>query len=225
MATVTQEESATSQGDVRVLHGVPYQMYVRLTRHPDNAHLRMAYWDGTLEIMSPRLHQHDEPTRRLGIIIITVADALGLPYNGTRSFTVRRQGDGPLKGTGREADESFYIQNVARLPRDREPDLNLGDPPPDLWVEVDHRSSSRSRLPTYARLGIPEAWQYRAESKKIRFWKLAGTEYQRVDRSLALPVLTPALVRDALDQGRDMMESEWVKWLRVWARRFGDQPI
>ena len=206
--------------DVTVLRGVSFREYSRLTGLTANRHLRMAYWDGTLEIMSPKNYMHEIPSNRLRVIITTVADVLNLTYNGTGSFTVRRRGNGPLKGTGREADQSFYFQNVARLPLDREPNLDAGDPPPDLWVEVDHRSSSRSRLPTYARLGVPEVWQYRAESRKIRFLRLEGTSYIPIDQSLAVPVLTPVLVQAALNHGQDLLESAWVKWLREWATQF-----
>lgn len=217
MATVPQQQR---EGAAAVIHGVSYKEYARLTRLDANRHLRMAYFDGTLEIMSPELREHEVHSRRINSVITTVADVLDLPYSGTGSATFRRQGDGPRKGTGREADQSFYFQNVERLPRDRDPDLNAGDPPPDLWVEVDHRSSSRSRLPTYARLGIPEVWQYRAETAMIRFLRLEGATYARIDRSLALPVLTPALVVEALNHGRELIESVWVRWLRQWAEQF-----
>ena len=220
MATVTQEESATGQADVCVLHGVPFKMYARLTRHPDNAHLRMAYWDGTLEIMSPRIHKHEKPSRRISLIITTVAVVLKINYEGIGSGTIRLRGDGPLKGTGREPDTGYYFANVDRFPPDRDPDLDAGDPPPDLWVEVDNRVSSRAKLPTYARLGVPEVWRYRSETNTLRFLRLVEGSYQPLDRSLALPVLTPAVVLEALDAGATMREGVWLPWLQAWAERF-----
>ncbi len=223
MATVTKR--GTQEAAAAVLHGVSYREYARLTRLDANRHLRMAYYDGTLEIMSPGMHEHEQPSRRISTIITSVADVLNLPYNGTGSFTVRRQGDGPRKGTGREADQSFYFASVDRLPMDREPSLDAGDPPPDLWVEVDNRSSSRTRLPTYARLGIPEVWQYRVESKQIRFLRLENIQYLSLEQSLALPVLTPALVEEALRHGATMIESHWVRWLREWSAQFHPRVI
>ena len=218
MATVTRLDQRES--GATVLRGVPYKAYARMTQHPANSHLRMAYFDGTLEIMSPKIYKHELPSDRIRIIITTVADALDLNYQGTGSGTFRRAGDGPLKGTGREPDQGFYLSNLDRFPTDRDPNLDAGDPPPDLWVEVDNRSSSRSRLPTYARLGVPEVWQYRADSKKIRFLRLNGTEYVPIDRSLALPVLIPSLVQEALRAGDGMMEGTWAKWLREWVKQF-----
>ena len=221
MATVSRGESA----GVRVLRGVSFQQYSRLTRHPANSHLRMAFLDGTLEIMSPKLLQHEVPSRRISVIITTVADTLDIDYQGSGSYTFRRKGDGPLKGAGREADQSFYIGSLERLPTDRDPDLDAGDPPPDLWVEVDHRSSSRSRLPTYARLGIPEVWQYRADSKTIQFLAREGAEYVPIRRSFSLPMLTPDLVQDALAAGESRSEGVWVKWLREWVKQFRPDPL
>ena len=219
MATVPRQ-TQQREGAAAVLRGVSFQQYLRLVRHPGNRSLRFAYFDGTLEIMSPRIHKHERPAGRIRLIVTTVAGVLGLNYEGIGSGTIRKRGDGPLKGTGREPDEGFYIQNVDRLPQDRDPDLDAGDPPPDLWVEVDNRVSSRGRLPTYARLGVPEVWQYRAESGKLRFLVLEGSDYRRVDRSLALPVLTPALVLEALQAGAGVPEGTWVRWLRAWAEPF-----
>jgi len=218
MATSTHKDQQAA--GPTVLRGVSFKQYARMTQHPGNSHMRMAYFDGTLEIMSPKIRKHERPSGRLRLIITTVADVLDMNYEGTGAYTFRRAGDGPLKGTGREADQSFYFGNIASLRTDRDPDLDAGDPPADLWVEVDNRSSSRSRLPTYARLGIPEVWQYRAESKKIRFLRRDGTEFVAIDRSLALPVLTPALVQEALRHGEDLTEAIWIKWLREWVKQF-----
>ena len=39
-----------------------------------------------------------------------------------------------------------------------------------------------------------------------------------IDRSLALPMLTPQLVLEALRLGEDLSESEWDPILREWVR-------
>ena len=218
MATATNR--GTREGAAAVLHGVSYQEYARLTGLDANRHLRMAYFDGTLEMMSPRIHNHEHPSRRISLIITTVATTLGINYEAIGSGTIRRRGDGPLKGTGREPDQGFYFANVDRFPPDRDPDLDAGDPPPDLWVEVDNRVSSRAKLPTYARLGVPEVWRYRSESKTLRSLRLVEGTYQPIEFSLALPVLTPALVLEALNAGGSMREGEWLPWLQRWAVRF-----
>ena len=39
-------------------------------------------------------------------------------------------------------------------------ELDAGDPPPDLVVEVDITSPSLDKLPIYVRLGVTEVWRY-----------------------------------------------------------------
>jgi hypothetical protein len=66
---------------------------------------------------------------------------------------------------------------------------------------VDNRGSSRGRLPVYAALGVPEVWRYRVRRGELRFVRLVDGAYEPLDRSLALPMLTPALVLEALALG------------------------
>jgi Uma2 family endonuclease len=214
MATVDRRRS-----HVTVLYPVPFKLYVKIALAERNSHLRMSYHDGTLEIVSPKLRHHEGGSRRLAIIVTTVADHLGLPYDGTGSYTYRRAGDGPYRGKGKEPDQSFYLANTGRVPRDRDPDLDAGDPPPDLWIEVDNRVSSAGRLPVYAALGVPEVWRYRARKKTLQFLRLVEGSYEPTDRSLSLPVLTPELVLEALGLGDNAPEFEWVRLLREWVVR------
>jgi Uma2 family endonuclease len=211
MATSTRKHPV-----VTVIHAVRFKDYVKIVMTPENRHLRMAYHDGTLEIVSPKLRKHERPSDKLRIVITTVADRLGLPYDGTGSYTYRRAGNGPYRGKGKEPDQSFYFANAGRVPKDRDPNLDAGDPPPDLWVEVDNRVSSKGRLPVYSSLGVPEVWRYRANRKTLQFLGLVGDSYETIDHSRSLPQLTPALVLEALELGGDISESEWVRLLREW---------
>ncbi len=211
MATGNRRRSA-----VTILYDVPFKAYVRIALTTKNRHLRMAYHDGTLEIVSPKLRKHERPSDRLRIIITAVADWLALPYDGTGSYTYRRAGEGRYRGMGKEPDQSFYFANTGRVPRDRDPDLDAGDPPPDLWIEVDNRVSSAGRLPIYAALGVPEVWRYRSKRKTLQFLRLVENSYEPIDRSLSLPALSPAIVLEALGLGDDAPESEWVRLLRDW---------
>jgi Uma2 family endonuclease len=219
MATVTIERP-----DVTTLYLVPYDIYRHLSDAQENRHLRMIYLDGTLEIVSPRLEEHEIPSRWLSAVVTHVADHLGLPYHGAGSTTFRRQGVGVFGGQGKEADQSFFIQNAHRITRGRQLDLSAGDPPPDLWIEVDHRGSSKRRLNVYAALGVPEVWRYRARRNRLQFLQLVDSRYQPIDRSLALPVLTPELVLEALALGEGRLESEWIRLLRDWIARTFPRP-
>lgn len=213
------ERAATSRiSPGIVLRDVLFGEYVALRDKPANDHLRMTYHDGTLEIMSPH-SAHERPSRRVGVLISVVCEELDIEFEGLRSTTFRRGEETLKKGHGKEPDECFYFANAPRIQGKGEIDLNL-DPPPDLWVEIDHRSSSRGKLPTYAVLKVPELWRYRPRSDRLWFGRLAddGTSYQEIDRSLSLPMLSPALVREGLALGRNVLEMTWTKALRGWVR-------
>src|SRR5262245_40595991 len=146
-----------------VLRGITYGEYLKLRRDEANDHLRMTYYDGTLELMSPE-RIHEVSSHRLGLLVHIVGVELGLEFEGSRSTTIHRGERKLKKGKGKEPDECFYFAN-ARLILDKErinPDA--GDPPPDLWIEVDNRASSAGMLPLYAELGVPEVWRYRART-------------------------------------------------------------
>ncbi|WP_435017536.1 Uma2 family endonuclease [Tundrisphaera sp. TA3] len=200
--------------DVKVLRNVPYEVYRLLVEDEANDHLRMSYHDGTLEIVSPKHLRHEIPSVRLLFLVTTAAEVLGIDYRAVGSGTCMKAGAGPFLGVGKEPDQSFYFANHRRLPTDREVDLDAGDPPPDLWIEVDNRVSSAGRLPVYAALGVPEVWQFRVKSRKVQFLRLVGNNYEVADRSLSLPILTPAFVRDALTTNHDLSDLDWIRRLR-----------
>jgi Uma2 family endonuclease len=204
------------RGAVTILHGVPYSVYATLSDEEANDKLRMTYFDGTLEIMSPE-YRHEVGARRLGLIVLAVTTELDIPCQGAGSTTFRRGGHDIRKGHGKEPDESFYLANAPRILGNTTINLEV-DPPPDLWIEVDNRGSSRGRLPVYAALGVLEVWRYRVRRGELRFIHLVEGAYEPLDRSLALPMLTPALVLEALALGADLSESRWNRRLREWVR-------
>ena len=214
MATVTRQDQQTAE--VTVVRGVPFRAYLRMVRHPENSHLRMVYYDGTLEIVSPIFFAHEWSSRRFSMIVLAVARSLGLRMSGTGGLTIARSGDEPTKGVGKEPDQAFYLHSRDRVPWNRKLDLNAGDSPPDLWIEVDHRASSRGRFPVYARLGVPEVWQYRVERKSIKFFQLVEETYLPLEHSLALPVLTPARVLEMMQAGEAMEETDFLTFLEAW---------
>jgi len=202
-----------------VLEGVPWGTYVGLRDLEENDHIRMTYLDGTLILMSPQFI-HDRGADRLSLLIRHVAEALAIDIAGTGNTTFRRRGRGKRKGIGKEPDTAFYVgANERRIRMNDEIDLEV-DPPPDLAVEVDNKRDSRAALEIYARLRVPEVWRFHARRRTLWFGRLVGEGYEPIDRSLCLPVLTPALVLEALDvlKDRDMSETRWLGWLREWAR-------
>jgi len=202
-----------------VLEGISWETYVGLRDLEENDHIRMTYLDGTLILMSPQFI-HDRGAWRLGLLVCHVAEALAIDVAGTGNTTFRRGGRGKRKGTGKEPDNAFYVgANESRIRNKDTIDLTV-DPPPDLAIEVDNKRDSRVALKIYARLGVPEVWRFHAPKRTLWFGRLVGEGYETIDMSLCLPVLTPALVLEALGvaQGPDMSDTRWLGWLREWAR-------
>jgi Uma2 family endonuclease len=201
-----------------ILRGVPYEDYVHLREEPRNSHFRMTYHDGTLELMSPE-SRYETPARRFAIIIHEVTTEFDLPCTPTGGTTFRRSHAKKSKhGAGREPDESFYLANESRILGKSVIDLDAGDPPPDLWIEVDNRVTSRGKLPVFAALGVPEVWQYRVKRNTLWFGRLVEGGYESIGRSIALPMLTPALVLEALDMSVGVSGPVWARRLRKWIR-------
>ena len=198
-----------------VLRGVRYGDYVRFRNEPANGHLRMVYHDGTLEIMSPE-YIHEIPSRWLGLLIFILSEELGFECVGAQSTTFRRGSNKLKKGHGKEPDQCFFFANSARVIGKKKLDV---DPPPDLWIEVDNRASSAGKLPVYAALGVPEVWRYKARSGTAWFGRLIeGGTYEPIQHSVSLPMLTPALVTEALALAEGLSEPSWSRRLRPWIR-------
>ena len=139
-----------------------------------NTHL--AYYAGTLEIMSP-LPQHE----RAIVVISDLAKVLlrlqRRPWESLRSTTFKRLGI-----AGVEPDDCFYIANYrAVIGKDRV-DLAV-DPPPDLAIESD--LTSKTEANAYRAIGVPELWIYSAGQLAVQ--RFVDGEYVEVSESEVFP--------------------------------------
>jgi Uma2 family endonuclease len=221
MTTISTSEPA--------LRNVDWATYCKLRDDPSNDHVRMNYLDGTLTLMSPD-PIHEEAADLLALVVRGTAAGSGLAIKGVRSTTLRR-GTAPDKGSGKDPDNAFYIgphvepmtsfrklRKTGQGPRAKL-DLNV-DRPPDLAIEIDNTRDSETSLPIYARLGVPEVWRYDVSNDRLQFLRLEGEGFVEIERSIALPKLTPALVIQALDQLDAMVRYDEVAYLdqiRAWA--------
>ena len=222
MATVTAPKLQIIEPDQVILPEVSWETYRRLRDAVGNDSIRMIYLDGTLTLMSPAL-RHDRPSRLLEQLVRGVAAGLGMKLMSIGSATLRRA-EVPGGGVGKEPDIAFYLGDDERRMRLRE-DLDLAaDPPPTLAIEIDNTRNSAPALTVYARLGVPEVWRYSVSKRSIWMGRLDGSTYQEVARSVALPKLTPALVREALDrfQVGDFDDNDWFEWVKVWIRALAE---
>ncbi|NEP57764.1 MAG: Uma2 family endonuclease [Symploca sp. SIO2G7] len=202
---------AQNRADRVILYNISWQQFENLLVDlGENRTTRVAYDDGTLEIMTP-LPEHEYYKETLGIAIQDIAETLNQDYESLGSTTWKRE----LERAGVEPDNCFYFQNEPKIRGKLEFDLNQ-DPPPDLALEIDVTSKSLSRFPIYARLGVPEIWCY--DSGEVKIYQLQHEGYMEVETSLVFPTLPvqelPALIEQYRPQGKLAIR----KAVREWAK-------
>ena len=185
-----------------VLHNVPWEAYVGLRDDDAYRHVRMSYYQGTLELVSPRC-RHEKFNRRIDRLVWELVVELGIPCACAGSTNLRREND----GAGKESDTCFYIAHEPLIRDKDEIDLDV-DPPPDLAIEVDDTRDSEGDLPIYAALRVPEVWRCNARTGSLWFGRVQddGT-YDSIARSECLPLLTPERVLEASGLGCGVPES------------------
>ncbi|MEO0409183.1 MAG: Uma2 family endonuclease [Cyanobacteria bacterium P01_A01_bin.135] len=193
-----------------VLLQVTWQEFDAILRtRGDRPASRLAYADGTLEIMTP-LPEHEYFKETLGDAIKDIAETLNLDYESYGSTTWRLR----AKQAGLEADNCFYFQNEARV-RGRLALTLPQDPPPDLALEIDLTSKSLDRFPIYARLGVPEIWCY--DAGRLTIFCLRNGDYTAADRSLVFPTLPvqalPTLIEANRSAGRLALRRAIRQWV------------
>jgi Uma2 family endonuclease len=166
--------------------------------------IRVAYCDGTLELVSP-LPAHERPNRIIADIVKAILDAQQRDWEDFGSSTLRRQ----PKLAGVEPDTALYIQNAERMRDCLRFDLEI-DPPPDLAIESD--LTSKTTLEAYERLQVPELWIYGAGQLRINV--IVDDRYLKSEQSLLFPelpivALIPALLQQAFVVGTSRMLREF----------------
>jgi Uma2 family endonuclease len=195
-----------------VMNQVSWETYEGLlAANIDASSPRLTYSQGTLELMSPSV-EHEKLKKALATIADLVAEEKAIEFEDLGSTTFRRR---DFEG-GAEPDACFYVQNVERIRGKREIDLVV-DPPPDLVIEVEITSPAVSKLPIYARLGVPEIWL--TDGRSVRILRLADGEYRASERSEVLPFLTESVLSEFLEQCRTLTTLAWRRMVRNWARQ------
>ena len=208
MATV---EKTKLRGERRiVLSGVSWELYEQLRENEDNWHVRMAYDNGRLELMSPSPH-HESITKLIARMVETFMEETGVSHRSLRSTTWKRR----ELGKGCEADECYYILNHRRVCRRLEIDLKV-DPPPDLVIETEVSRSLVSKLNIYSALGVPEIWRWR--KRRLTAYSLSEGKYVECELSLNLPNLRVRDLAQFLDFELAADELTWIRKFRVWVR-------
>jgi len=195
-----------SSADRVVIHDVSWETYEHLLHDLENSSApRLAYDQGTLEIMSPHA-KHERFNDLLASIVKIALEESDTDFDSLGSTTFKRE----IFKRGFEPDSCFYIRNVNRIKNRDKIDLEV-DPPPDLVIEIDLTNDSLNKLPLFATLGVPEVWRYKG-ALEIKI--LGPTGYTNCDASPALPILTIERISDMLAASFSMTRPAWLRQTR-----------
>lgn len=168
-----------SEGDqCIVVHGVSWEAYCTLVDTLDVPGLRLAYYRGALEIMSPS-RLHEVLKKQVARVVELYALERDIPLYGYGSMTFRRK----AKERGVEPDECYVVGR---------PLGEEDDAAPDIALEVCLTSGGLDKLTIYEGLGVPEVWFWKDDAFHIHGLGPDGYEAIELDgqpRSRFLPDL------------------------------------
>lgn len=207
-------ETVKSPAEGRVLlRNVSWETYERLISEREERPAPRFFYDrGVLEIMSPYI-EHEPLNRTIALFVELVVIEMETDVFDAGSTTYKRE---DLEG-GFEPDSAFYFsENIERVRGKKKLDLDAGDPPPDLVIEVDITSFSLNKLPIYSRLGVPEVWRH--DGERISILALRDAEYVEVSESTFLPPVTGETLTNFVSEGLTMERPAWARKVREWVR-------
>lgn len=179
---VTPGERVETADQRLVMYRVPWSHFeVQLALRGEVPVPRMAYLDGTLELVRPS-KDHERIKSYLGRLLEA--------YALERDFDLSPYGAWTLKhapaAAGLEPDECYIVG----------PDQDKGIP--DLAIEVVWTSGGIDKLEIYRRLGVGEVWTWKDERVEIHV--LEGDRFESADRSRLFPDLDLDLLVSLLDR-------------------------
>ena len=218
-ALVQPEPALVSASSIRVdrgeqrfpIYGISWDQYEKILAALGDHNLRVAYCEGTIELLSPG-PTHESCGYLLGRMIDVLTEELDIPVQALGSTTLRRQ----AVERGLEADRTYYMANAGRLTEADHLDLETL-PPPDLAIEVEITSSILNKLAIYAGLRIPEFWRYDGRTLRV-FLLQADGAYLESSTSLAFPFLPMPTLARKLQERDPSNDTQWARAFRVWVR-------
>lgn len=170
---------------------------------------RLAYDDGTLEIMTP-LSEHEDNKEIIGDLVKALLEELDIEFRSLGSTTFKNK----RVAQGVEPDQCFYIQNEAAIRGKKRIDLTV-DPPPDLAIEVD--ITSRTHPSIYEALRVPDLWRF--DQGKLQINILRNGKYVESEDSLNFPgIPVVEVIPRYLEQSKTVGRNATLKAFRIWVR-------
>jgi Uma2 family endonuclease len=210
MKTLTKSQAE----NYMILHPISWENFGRMSEElSQNSSKCLAYSEGYLQITSP-LMEHENNNWFISRLIFVMAEEWDLNIKSVGSLTLKR--DDIQKGI--EPDACFYLKNEPEVRNKLSIDLNQGDIPPDLAIEIDITSGSLDKFPIYAALGVPEIWRY--DGNNLQFYGLNQEthSYEEITQSLAFPFLDITLIPQWLEQRLIIGETATLKQVRQWVK-------
>lgn len=195
-----------------VLRRVTWEGYESILEALREQRVFVTYNRGALELMSPS-PEHERIGWLLARMIHIYTECKRVPLMSLGMTTWRRE----ASARGLEADQCFFVQHEPQVRGKREFDPAV-DPPPDLAIEVDLKSSSVAKEEVYAGLGIAELWRYDNGRVVIMVLGREG-RYQEVPSGPALPALLTDVLTDWVERGLGMGETDFAIAFREWAEQ------
>jgi Uma2 family endonuclease len=214
------EQLRETQGERRlVLEGISWDTYLQLGAEVGNSRaIRLAYDEGTLEIMSPD-YSHEKRASALANIAQTAARGSRMRWANGGIMDMKHPGF--KKGV--QADACFWFANEPVVRGKETIDVTV-DPAPELVIEVDITSPSVRKLPFYATIGVAEVWRYRKGA--VHVYHLEQGEYVEHDTSLAFPWLPAERITRVVEEFSTLGAPDALENFEVWIRQYrpADRP-
>lgn len=237
--------AATEPNEFVVLHGVPWEVYMKIIDALGEYHLRHTYDHGTLEmrgvLQGVTWEAYCDFLEALGDYALRHTYYRGTlemmtplkQHDRVKSLIARMIGalsvelrlpiqaigsttiSAEQEDCGLQPDEAYYIANESAVRAHEDLDPRR-DPPPDLVIEIDVTRDSSKRLPTYAAMKVPEVWRH--ANGELTFLGRRDSEYVSIPFSLAFPKLNSTIINDLLKKRGQVDDTSIVIEFQEWVR-------
>lgn len=194
------------------LIGIDWETYKKISEElGESTPLHLTYRKGKLTFM-PVTEIHEMLIVLLERIIGLVSLASRKEIVPTGKATLRSK----RKDIGAEPDFSFFVSK-ADLHQAKYSVPDEVEMPPDIVGEIDIHHPSGDKFRIYAEFGISEFWHY--DGERLKIYKLQpGGEYEVIERSEELPILTGMILTEFLKRGQSEPQfsvlTDFQNWLR-----------
>jgi Uma2 family endonuclease len=192
---------------------VSWPEFLQTVEDPAYAKAKGYYFDGQMRLETMGVGPNHASDNGIVHVAIALFCALkGIPLKGLINCSYRKPGV-------REAqpDISYYVGDRAALAPQGSSIANLEQvPPPDVAIEIADSSLNddlgKKRL-LYEDLEVSEYWIVDVENTQIIAFEIASHGSRRITHSGVLTGLEIAVLRSALEQCRQLDDSQVVAWL------------